>query len=63
MGKGYTGEIIQTHADGRKEGEYLSVNVDFVLLPDPTFALLISEMKELGRKIAKHLQLLLFLRY
>ena len=51
MGKGYTGEIIQRHADGKREGEYLSVNVDFVLLPDPTFALLLSEMKELGRKI------------
>src|SRR3990170_7843674 len=51
MSRGYTGEIIQRHSDKGKEGEYLSVNVDFVLLPDPTLALLISELKELGGKI------------
>jgi 3-isopropylmalate dehydratase large subunit len=51
MGKGYTGEIIQRHADGRREGEYLSVKVDFVLLPDPTFALLLSGLGEPGGKI------------
>jgi len=51
MSKGYTGEIIQRHGDGRKEGEYLSVKVDFVLLPDPTFALLLKGLKELGGKI------------
>ena len=51
MGEGYTGKIIQMHADGKREGAYLSVHVDFVLLPDPTFALLISELKELGDRI------------
>jgi 3-isopropylmalate/(R)-2-methylmalate dehydratase large subunit len=51
MAKGYSGEIIRRHADGNKEGDYLSVNVDFVLLPDPTFALLLQEMKGLGKKI------------
>lgn len=51
MGEGYTGEVIQRHADGRREGEYLSVNVDFVLLPDPTLALLLPELKELGGQI------------
>jgi 3-isopropylmalate/(R)-2-methylmalate dehydratase large subunit len=51
MSQGYTGEIIQHHADGRKEGEYLSVNVDFILLPDPTLALLLSELKALGGQI------------
>jgi 3-isopropylmalate/(R)-2-methylmalate dehydratase large subunit len=51
MSKGSTGQIIQKHTDGRKEGDYFSVNVDFVLLPDPTFALLLSELKELGGRI------------
>jgi 3-isopropylmalate/(R)-2-methylmalate dehydratase large subunit len=51
MSKGSTGQIIQKHADGRKEGDYFSVHVDFVLLPDPTFALLLSELKELGGRI------------
>jgi 3-isopropylmalate/(R)-2-methylmalate dehydratase large subunit len=51
MSKGYTGEIIQRHLDGKKEGEYFLVNVDFVLLPDPTFALLLLELKELRGKI------------
>jgi len=51
MLKGYTDKIIQKHSDGRKEGEYDAVDVDFVLLPDPTFALLLSELKELGGRI------------
>lgn len=51
MAKGYTGQIIERHADGRREGDYLSVSVDFVLLPDPTFALLLSQLKELGGRI------------
>lgn len=51
MSKGYTGQIIQKHADGKREGGYLSVTVDFVLLPDPTFALLLTELRELGGRI------------
>ena len=51
MLKGYTDKIIQKHSDGRKEGEYDAVDVDFVLLPDPTFALLLSELKDLGGRI------------
>jgi 3-isopropylmalate/(R)-2-methylmalate dehydratase large subunit len=51
MLKGYTDNIIQNHSDGRKEGEYDAVDVDFVLLPDPTFALLLSELKDLGGRI------------
>jgi 3-isopropylmalate/(R)-2-methylmalate dehydratase large subunit len=51
MLEGYTDKIIQKHSDGRKEGEYYAVQVDFVLLPDPTFALLLSELKELGGRI------------
>jgi len=51
MSKGFTGQIIQEHSDGKREGDYLSVHVDFVLLPDPTLALLLSELKELGGKI------------
>jgi len=51
MAKGFTGEIIEGHADGRSEGKYLSVEVDFVLLHDPTFALLLPELKESGEEI------------
>ncbi len=51
MLKGYTDKIIRKHSDGRKEGEYEAVDVDFVLLPDPTFALLLSELKDLGGRI------------
>ena len=51
MVEGYTDKIIQKHSDGRREGEYYAVHVDFVLLPDPTFALLLSELKDLGGRI------------
>ncbi len=51
MTSGLTGEIIEVHADGRKEGEYLSVNVDFVLLPDPMLALLLTDLRELGGNV------------
>ena len=51
MLEGYTGKIIQKHSDGIREGEYHAVLVDFVLLPDPTFALLLSELKDLGGRI------------
>jgi 3-isopropylmalate dehydratase large subunit len=51
MVEGYTDKIIQKHSDGRREGEYYAVDVDFVLLPDPTFALLLSELKDLGGRI------------
>src|SRR4030042_1887131 len=51
MSKGCTGRIIQKHADGRREGDCQSVHVDFVLLPDPTFALLLSELKDSGGRI------------
>jgi 3-isopropylmalate/(R)-2-methylmalate dehydratase large subunit len=51
MVEGYTDKIIQKHSVGRREGEYYAVQVDFVLLPDPTFALLLSELKGLGGRI------------
>ena len=51
MPEGYTDKIIQTHSDGRREGGYDAVHVDFVLLPDPTFALLLPELKDLGGRI------------
>ena len=51
MVEGFTGNIIQKHSDGRREGEYDAVDVDFVLLPDPTFALLLSELRDLGGRI------------
>ena len=48
MTSGFTGEIIKAHADGGREGEYLSVKADFVLLPDPMLALLLTDLRELG---------------
>lgn len=51
MGNGLTGDIIQAHADGEKEGRYLSVRVDFVLLPDYALALLLTELRELRRDV------------
>ena len=51
MGNGLTGDIIQAHADGGKEGEYLSVRVDFVLLPDYALALLLTDLRELRRDV------------
>ncbi len=51
MTRGLTGEIIHAHADGEREGKYLSVRVDFVLLPDPTLALLLRDLGELRRDV------------
>lgn len=51
MTQGLTGKIIEGHADGRREGAYLSVEVDFILLHDPTFALILPELKASGEEI------------
>lgn len=51
MAQGITGKIIEEHADGRQEGSYLSVEVDFILLHDPTFALILPELKKSGEAI------------
>ncbi len=51
MVQGITGKIIENHADGRKEGAYLSVEVDFILLHDPTFALILPELRRSGEEI------------
>ncbi len=51
MGSGFTGEIIQAHAEGGKEGEYLSVRVDFILLPDYALALSLEDLRELRRNV------------
>jgi len=51
MVQGITGKIIQNHADGRREGAYHSVEVDFILLHDPTFALILPELKASGEEI------------
>jgi len=51
MSKGLSGEIIEQHADGTKEGAYQQVSVDFVLLPDPTLALLLTDLKKLDKHI------------
>ena len=48
MGNGLSGEIIQRHADGEREGGFLRVGVDFVLLHDPALALLLADLKGLG---------------
>lgn len=47
MGKGLSEEIIASNADGRNEGGYRRVSVDFLLLHDPTCALLLGDLKEL----------------
>jgi 3-isopropylmalate/(R)-2-methylmalate dehydratase large subunit len=51
MAKGITGKIIEKHSDGRREGGYVSAQVDFILLHDPTFAILLPELKESGKEI------------
>jgi len=48
MNSGLTGEIIRRHVDGRREGDFLQTAVDFVLLHDPTLALLLADLKELA---------------
>ena len=58
MGKGLSGAIIEQHADGKKEGGFLRVSVDFVLLHDPLLALLLPELKELGKSILDKTKLL-----
>ena len=51
MTKGLSGAIIKQHWDGKKEGAYQQVSVDFVLLHDPLLALLLPDLKELGNRI------------
>ena len=51
MSKGLSGAIIEQHTDGKKEGSYLEVSVDFVLLHDPLLALILPDLKELGKEI------------
>jgi len=58
MNKGLSGAIIEQHADGKKEGEFLRVIVDFTLLHDPLLALLLPELKELGKRILDKTKLL-----
>jgi len=48
VGNGLSGEIITRHADGEREGGFLRTEVDFVLLHDPTCALLLTDLRELG---------------
>lgn len=47
MGKGLSGEIIAKNVDGTQEGGFHCVSVDFVLLHDPTCALLLGDLEEL----------------
>jgi 3-isopropylmalate/(R)-2-methylmalate dehydratase large subunit len=51
MAQGITGKIIEKHSEGRREGGYVSAQVDFILLHDPTFAILLPELKESGKEI------------
>lgn len=51
MANGISGEIIGRHCCGKGEGAYLPVAVDFVLVHDPALALLLSDLKDLGRGI------------
>jgi 3-isopropylmalate/(R)-2-methylmalate dehydratase large subunit len=51
VSNGLSGEIIERHADGKQEGGFLRVTVDFVLLHDPTLALLLADLKELEATI------------
>lgn len=59
MVQGITGKIIENHADGRKEGAYLSVEVDFILLHDPTFALILPELRRSGEEVWDKAKILL----
>ena len=45
MSEGLTGAIIEKHADGRHEGAYRSVRVDFLMLHDPALALMLHDLK------------------
>ncbi|SPD73200.1 3-isopropylmalate dehydratase large subunit 1 [uncultured Desulfobacterium sp.] len=51
MAQGISGAIIEQHTTGEKEGDFLEVSVDFVLLHDPLFALILPELKQLERGI------------
>lgn len=51
MGQGISGAIIEQHATGEKEGDFLKVSVDFVLLHDPLFALILPELNQFEKGI------------
>ena len=51
MSQGLSGAIINRHATGEKEGDFLKVSVDFVLLHDPLLALILPELRQLERGI------------
>ncbi len=51
MTKGLSRAIIEQHLDGEKEGNFFQVSVDFILLHDPTLALLLPDLKKLGQGI------------
>lgn len=59
MFQGITGDIIQRHVDGVPEGRYQPVEVDFVLLHDPAFALLLKDLKTFGNAIWDPTQVLI----
>lgn len=51
MRKGYTGEIIRRHADGRQEGDCVAVHVDQVLVHEPALALMINYFEEVDASL------------
>jgi len=59
VGNGLSGEIIQRHADGEREGGFLRTEVDFVLLHDPACALLLADLRELKATIWDKAKILL----
>ena len=59
MTKGYTGEIIRQHADGRQEGDYVAVHVDRVLVHEPALALIMDTFETSGMSVFDPEQVLL----
>jgi 3-isopropylmalate/(R)-2-methylmalate dehydratase large subunit len=51
MSQGLSWAIIDRHATGEKEGDFLKVSVDFVLLHDPLLALILPELRQLEKGI------------
>ncbi len=51
MKTGLASAIIAQHSCGDREGSYLLTSVDFVLIHDPALALLLQELKTIGKSI------------
>ena len=51
MMKSLSAAIIEQHSQGNREGAYFQVSVDFILIHDPALALLLKELKKIGKSI------------